>query len=253
MADLLKTTINSCKQIIVLGDFKLQFDSSKETYAKSMRSSLSEYHLHQIIDKPTQNKGHIIDWLITPEDCSFIENLQVIAKAVSDHLVVTFSLNISKPEYKKKRSVTSRNIKSLNINAFNETLRSSLSIQLQDQNIVELYNECLTEALDHHAPLTTRTITCRSSATWYILDIKQAKQQKWAAERRWRKSNLTVHRQVYQQQVQHVKQLIVEEEKKYFNEKVSNCKNYKALFSVASEKKGTTNRNPFPTNTPTKD
>ena len=132
---------------------------------------------------------------------------------MSGHFVVTFSLNISKPK-SKNRSVTSRNIKSININAFNETLRSSLSNQLQDKNIVELYNQCLTEALDYHAPLTTRTITCRSPAPWYTLDIKQAKQQRRAAERRWRKSNLAVHRQVYQQQVQHVKQLIIEEKKR---------------------------------------
>ena len=33
---------------------------------------------------------------------------------------------------------------------------------------------------------------------------------------------------------------------------MSNCKNSKALFSVASEMKGITNRNPLPTNTHTK-
>ena len=95
MADLLNTTINSCKQIIILGFFNLHFESSKETIAKSMRSVLSDCHLHQIIDKPTQNKGHI-DWLMTSEDCSFVENLQVIDKALSDHFVVIFPLNISK-------------------------------------------------------------------------------------------------------------------------------------------------------------
>ena len=64
---------------------------------------------------------------------------------------------------------------------------------------------------------------------------------------------MTVHRQIYQQQVRHVKQLIIEEKQKYFNEKISNCKNSKTLFSVESEMKGTANRNPLPTNTPTKD
>ena len=53
MADLLNKIINSCRQIIVLGDFNLNFDSFKETYAKSMRSVLSDSHLHQIIEKPT--------------------------------------------------------------------------------------------------------------------------------------------------------------------------------------------------------
>ena len=98
MADLLNTTTNSCKEIIVLGDFNLRFILSKETDRKSMRSVLSDYHLHQIIDKLTQNKGHMIDWLTTSEDCSVIEDLQVKDKAVSDHFVGTFSLNISKPK-----------------------------------------------------------------------------------------------------------------------------------------------------------
>ena len=56
MADLPDTTINLCNQIIVLGDFNLHFGSCKETFAKSMRAVLSDYHLHQIIDKPTQTK-----------------------------------------------------------------------------------------------------------------------------------------------------------------------------------------------------
>ena len=43
--------------------------------------------------------------------------------------------------------------------------------------------------------------------------------------------------------------------KKHFNEKISNCKISKALFSVASEmkQKGITNRNPLQINTPAKD
>ncbi|GFS20931.1 hypothetical protein ElyMa_001582900 [Elysia marginata] len=55
----------------------------------------------------------------------------------------------------------------------------------------------LQRTLDQHLPLQTRTISQMPVSPWFPLAIKEAKQQRRRAERRWRKSRLTTHRQIY--------------------------------------------------------
>ena len=56
-----------------------------------------------------------------------------------------------------------------------------------------IYNTCLRQLLDRHAPLVTRTVTDRTSAPWMTLEIKQAKVQRRLAERKYGESGLTIH------------------------------------------------------------
>ena len=45
-----------------------------------------------------------------------------------------------------------------------------------------VYNACLRQLLDRHAPLATRTVTDSTPAPWMTLEIKQAKVQRRLAE-----------------------------------------------------------------------
>ncbi len=59
------------------------------------------------------------------------------------------------------------------------------------------YNKVLSELLDKHAPVIERSITLRPNAPWYNDHLRKLKRQKRAHERKWRSSNLEVHRQIY--------------------------------------------------------
>ena len=101
-------SFNRC-ELIILGDFNLHYDDPSQTYAKEMITLLSNRSLVQIIDKPTQRKEHILDWVVKREDDCNIHNVEVLDKCISDHSVITFHLNISKPQVVKKQ-ITSRNL-----------------------------------------------------------------------------------------------------------------------------------------------
>ena len=90
------------------------------------------------------------------------------------------------------------------------------------------YNTCLRQLRDRQAPLVTRTVTDRTSAPWMTLEIKQAKVQQRLAERKWRESDLAVHREIYVKQRNLVSNMISKAKKDYLCHKIfSKC--YSAL------------------------
>ena len=106
------------------------------------------------------------------------------------------------------------------------------------ETITEIYNKNVLDTLNTHAPSKKRTISNRPSAPWYTLEIKQAKQHRRAAERKWKKTKLTIDKQIYEHHINIVKEMILLEKKKFFNNKIVNCENSKALFDVVNELKG---------------
>ena len=146
--------------------------------------------------------GHTLDWLIARENIS-IQVIEVVDTLLSDHFVMSFSFNLRKPP-RATRDVSSRDIRRMNLNAFNADVGA---LQLDSSDLLHSYSSGLREVLDKHAPLRPRRITGRPSAPWLTVQIKEAKQQRRRAERRWRKSGLTVHRQLFIHHREKVKKL----------------------------------------------
>ena len=84
---------------------------------------------------------------------------------LSDHFIISFDLLLRKPGRMTKK-VTSRNIRSVDMYAFRTDLRNVLECATQSESAdpLSVYNTCLRQALDHRAPLVTRTVTDRTSA-----------------------------------------------------------------------------------------
>ena len=78
-----------------------------------------------------------------------------------------------------------------------------------------VYNTCLRQLLDRHAPIVTRTVTYRTSAPWMSLEIKQAKVQRRLAVQKRRESGFAVHREIYVKQRNLVSNMISKAKKKY--------------------------------------
>ncbi|GFR77044.1 reverse transcriptase-like protein [Elysia marginata] len=156
---------------------------------------------------PTHNKSHILDWVIT-ENEEIIKDLQVGDNCVSDHFVVTFQLDVQKPPPKKRTVVTrSKDI---------DHAKLSIDLSSKEQEIpidsacykVEAFNSIMTNILDKYAPLKTRTVTDKPAAPWMTATTKEAKAERRRAERTWRASKLTVHRDIFKQCNSKIKNLI---------------------------------------------
>ena len=246
-ADLLDQYVCKQGQHIFLGDINLHYDNLTDGYVKSAKTILSNHHLRQLIGVPTHRLGHILDWLIVHENDETIQRIQVMDKAISDHFVVLFDTNIAKPKT-VKRTVTSRNLKSVDMKVLKLDIESSFATVPDDIPLADHYNNILGQLLDKHAPLTTRTLSSRPPAPWLTVEVKQAKQERCKAERKWRKTELTVHRDIYVKALKHVKEVIVRERTNYFSQRILHCSSLKTLYTISDELCGKTKASPLPNN-----
>ena len=157
---------------------------------------------------------------------------------LSDHFVISFDLLLRKPGRVTKK-VTSQNIRSIDMHVFRTDLRNVLESTTQSDlaDPLSVYNTCLSQVLDHNAPLVTRTVTDRTSAPWMTLEVKQAKVERRIAERKWCQAGVTVHKEIYAKQRSLVSNLIRKAKKGYICEKKANLdpnclRNYRPISNL---------------------
>ena len=102
-------------------------------------------------------------------------DLTIVDMLLSDRFVFSFDLLLRKP-VRDKRKIISRNIRAIDMHDFRTDVHNLLESATQSDSTDPLgvYNTCLRQLLDRHAPLVTRTVTDRTSAPWMTLEIKQA-------------------------------------------------------------------------------
>ena len=131
-----------------------------------------------------------------------------------------------------------RNLKGVDIAKLNDSLLSSQLVQAppsDSDELVRLNNQTLTTLLDEQAPLKTKEVMLRPHAPWYNESIRTAKQKRRRAERKWRKTDLTVDKELLKESQKEVSNLSEVAKKNYYNDKISeNQNNPKKLFSISN-------------------
>ncbi|GFR65068.1 reverse transcriptase-like protein [Elysia marginata] len=143
----------------------------------------------------TKNKNHILDWVVTP-DINLINNLQVMGKFKSDHKVIVFEWPFCKPKL-VKRTIACRK-KKIDNQALGADIQRVAENMKDDcnMNLVDIYNRKLKQLLDIHAPLKIRIARDRPSAPWMTSHTKELKTERRRAERKWRSTNLCIHKDI---------------------------------------------------------
>ena len=101
--------------------------------------------------------------------------------------------------------------------------------------LVDNYHHGLTNILNELAPEKIRIITDRRNCAWYTSELRAAKQSRRAAERKWRKTGLKVHRDVYTSERNSVNELSDQAKEHYYRDVVAQHQgNTKLLFRIAS-------------------
>ncbi|KAL9959876.1 hypothetical protein ACROYT_G033246 [Oculina patagonica] len=186
----LESIIMSSEPLLITGDFNIHVDVFGYADRARLLELLESMGLQQHVDKPTHVSGHTLDLVITRDVDELISTAPVVDYLFSDHITVICDLIIKKPSFTVKE-ISYRKIKGIDIELFSHDVRSSALIQDSPDNLddlVNLYNTTLSEILDCHAPLVTKTIKVRPLVPWYDDDIKDARRERRRAERRWRRT-----------------------------------------------------------------
>ena len=247
---------NVKRDILITGDLNFHYDNTNDTDVQNILSLLDEHSLKQLVDSPTHKAGHTLDWFITRSASSFCLH-KVKDLALSDHYALFGSVEFKRP-VRTKRLVTSRNIKAINESVLFEYIHKmaedaeKLNCENVD-NLIIFYNQQLSKILDNLAPKKTRSITDRQSAPWRDEELFEAKRTERKAERVWRNTGLTIHREIYVIYRNKTKSLNRKKRKDHNCNKIEQCGTTKEIYNCTNELLGKSKNSPLPNNIPRSD
>lgn len=238
------------QEIIITGDLNFHLDDLMNADSRHFSELLDARGLVQHVTEATHVHGHTLDVVITRENSSIIHGVpSVIDPYLSDikgnpsgdHLAVHTSLSCGKPG-RIRKEVSFRKYREISVPDFIRDIESSHTLQATVggvDDLVEAFNSGIRDLIDKHAPLQTKVITKRPNAPWYTEELREAKQKRRKAERKWRRTKLIIHQQIYKDQCRLVGLLLVQAKKNYYSDKIAECgTDHKQLFRLTKNLMG---------------
>jgi hypothetical protein len=217
LGDFLSTLVAKYNDFILAGDFNIHVDVPSEESSKGLLELLKNFGLKQHVKVSTHNGGHILDLVISRADTELVRGVSVV-EGISDHLGILVDLSVTT----QKRSVVKKSFhqfKKLDIVKFEREILSSelyTNPSLDVDVLADRYHHVVSNLVSVHVPVITRTMTCRPPAPWYTDEIAVARQRRRQLERYWRKSRLTVDREIFVTQKLLVNNLLASAKAKYY-------------------------------------
>ena len=219
LPDLLDYVNNLPGFVCLVGDMNMHFDNPLQSLTKQTLTTLSLKSLVQVIKKPTQRCGHIIDWVIVRPDDDIHTKSTATDLLESDHYCTKsyFNVSVSKPSTLYR---TVRNIANIDRPSFIADLSSVSEISSVEN--ANQFCDFLRTVIYKHAPILCGVIT-HNSSPWFesIRDeLFIAKRERRQAERKWRNTKLTISKDMYRQAKHKVSKLVHTAKCKFYTERI---------------------------------
>uniref|UniRef100_A0A3B3HCT2 Reverse transcriptase domain-containing protein n=1 Tax=Oryzias latipes TaxID=8090 RepID=A0A3B3HCT2_ORYLA len=199
-SEFLSVTHSKYSRVLITGDFNLHVDKDSDAHAKEFLNLLHCMDFTQHVTQPTHGRGRTLDLVITYGlSCSVSS---VVDMAVSDHYCIFFNITSFTRQEAPVRTVRKRyitpDVAANVINILHQTPAHILPASCDF--MVEHFNNKLQSAIDVVAPLKTKMLKTKATAPWKNEPIRALKRECRRAERKWRKTKLTVHRKIFKEQ-----------------------------------------------------
>ena len=235
------------REVIITGDFNFHVDNiDGNPDARKFINLLEVHGFKQFVADSTHSAGHTLDLLILCESSTLLRKPVTVVDPclvdskgnnVGDHYAVIVTLNIRKPSHERKL-VQFRLLSTIDLNEFKSDIRyalDSVRSQTMAENLLEHYNSTCRIIMDKHASVITKIIPVRPNTSWYTNQIGIAKSARGRLERKWRKTKLEIHKEIYKKQCTIVGKLILDAKKNYYNKQLTDApRDRKHLFANAA-------------------
>ncbi len=186
----------------------------------------------QHITQPTYNRGHTLDLVITYGLSAYASS--VVDVGLSDHFCVFFNINDFNHQEVPECTVRKRYLTSEVAASFIELLQDIPPDVLPSSCdfIVDSFSSKLSSALDKVAPLELKKVKTKTMPPWRNTEIIKLKRNCRMAERKWRKTKLTIHLQLYREKMSTYNKAIKHARQAHFSKLIKDKNNPKVLFST---------------------
>ena len=247
-SDFLSTLVVKYEDFLVAGDFNIHMDNTNDESTKKLASLLQNFSLKQHVNSPTHSGGHILDLVISRNNTQLVQSVSV-AEGISDHHSILADLSIAM-EKKKVVKRTFHQFKKLDMVKFQQDICSSKlfdNLSTDVDTLATQYHNVVSDLVSIHAPLITRTVTSRPPTPWYTSEIALARQERRRLEKRWRRTKLTVDREVFVAQKCLVNSMLCKAKANYYVKLVkTQSSNPKQLWTSINSLSGTTKSKVLP-------
>ena len=186
-SDFLTSIHSKYNNILITGDFNLHIINSWDFYANEFLNLLNSMDFKQHITQPTHNRGHTLDLVITYGLSTGVSS--VVDLGVSDHYGVFLIQQEALVRTVRKRYIPMWLFNFIDI--LHHTPAQFLPASCDF--IVDYFNSKLKSVIDKVA----KSVKVKTIPPWRNERIKQMKKNYRRAERKWRKTKLTIHLETY--------------------------------------------------------
>ena len=150
----------SLSNMIVLGDFNIHINDENDNEAGIFVDTMIALGFNQHVSFPMHRAGNILDLVFT-EICNSIEVKSCRPGPIfSDHTAVEIVVTQS-TQYIQRKLIKYRKLRNIDIDQLNSDLEVPEKVNGSIDDMVEELESKLLQALDKHAPETTKTVTVR--------------------------------------------------------------------------------------------
>ena len=162
---------------------------------------MGSFNLQQHVDFPTHILGNTLDLIITSTALLPTKTFQ--SDRISDHFTAIADFSLEVPVQNERKTIKYRNIKSIDLEAFQNDILQSALISNPSSNapgLASQFNSILGSILDSHAPIITKQISPKPPNPWMTPEILAAKNQRRYLERVWRRNSTQLNRSRFTRQ-----------------------------------------------------
>jgi len=234
------------KNMIILGDFNIHINDTANHDSKIFIEHMESAGFLQHVTTSTHRAGNILDHVYTEEGGNVTVTSCKVMDFISDHNIIKCILNIPKENVTRK-TITYRKFSQVDLKAFSSDLEFKLPTTPSLQDLVDHFEQKVSEIVDLHAPTRTRTLTIRHKNLWYTEEVRQLKRRVQKQERLWRRTRLNNHWQLLRKAHRQYTSLIRSTKIEKLSQKVNDCRgNLKELYKLFNSITGKKKENPMP-------
>ena len=228
MEDIHLTTEN----LAIIGDFNLHLETTCSN-SKTFHSLINSFDLIQKVNFPTHIHGHTLDQVLTKSNNDNISNVHT-TDAFSDHLSVSFILNLLNPRSQNNATISFRKYHKIDKEKMKADLLASELINNPSKEpdiLYKQYHSTLSTFINKHAPLHTKHTKAKYIPGWVNDTVIAAKETKRLFEHIWRRAKSTFNRSRYMQKVHQYNRICMQAKSQFLKVKIQDSHN-KILPSI---------------------